>query len=55
MWSGLENRLVAYAADATLFVSIPSLMGHFLVEPLNRYLAKISVWIKLWDMKMNSI
>ena len=48
MWSGLENRFVAYADDATLFASVPSPhMRPFIAESLNRDLAKISAWCKL--------
>ena len=43
MWSALENRLVAYADDATLFASVLSPhMWLFIAESLNRDLAKIS-------------
>ena len=54
MWSGLENRLVAYADDATLFASVPSPhMMSFIADSLNKDLGKISTWCKLWGMKMN--
>ena len=54
MWSGLENRLVAYADDATLIASVPSpLMRPVVAASLNRDLAKISSWCKMWGMKMN--
>ena len=54
IWSGLENRLVAYADDATLFASVPSPhMRPIIAESLNRDLAKISALCKLWGMKMN--
>ena len=54
MWSGLENRLVAYANDATLSASVPSPhMRPFIVESLNRDLDKISAFCKLLGMKMN--
>ena len=54
MWCGLENRLVAYADDATLFASVPS--PH--IRPLiavswNRDLAVISAWCKLLGMRIN--
>lgn len=54
MWLGLENKLVAYADDATLVASIPSPNFRFLVsESLNRDLTRISEWCKLWGMKLN--
>lgn len=54
MWFGLENKLVAYADDATLFASIPSPECRSGVgESLNRDLARISAWCKLWGMKLN--
>ena len=53
MWSGVENRLVAYADYATLFASVPSPhMRPFIAESLHRVLNKISAWCKLWGMKM---
>ena len=54
MWSGVENRFIAYADDATLSESVPSPhMRLFIAESLNRDLAEISAWCKLWGMKMN--
>ena len=54
MWSGLENKLVAYADDATLIAPVTSpLMRPVVAESLNRDLAKISAWCKMWGMKMN--
>ena len=53
MWSTSENRFVAFADRATLFVSAPSLhMRPFVAESLNRDLAKISAWCKLRGRKM---
>ena len=52
VWS--ENRLVAYTDDATLFALVLSPhMRPIIAESLNRDLAKISAWCKLWGMKMN--
>ena len=52
--TGLENELVAYADDATLVAVVPSPdQRHLVSESLNRDLAKISDWCKLWGMKMN--
>ena len=54
MWSGLENRLVAYADDATHFASVPSPhMKPFIADSLCRDLAKICAGYKLRGMKMN--
>ena len=54
MCSGLENRSVAFGIDAILFESAPSPhMRPAIAELLNRDLAKISDWCKLWSMKMN--
>ena len=48
MWSGLENRLVAYADDAAVFASVPSPhMRPSIAESLNRDLTKIIAWCKL--------
>ena len=45
---------LAYADDATLLAVVPSLeMRCSIADSLNRDLAKISVWCKLWGMKMN--
>ena len=55
MWFGFENVLVAYADDATLFASVPSLgMRPEIVESLNRDLARISAWCKFWGMNLNA-
>ena len=54
MWFGLENKLVAYADDATLLAVVPSPdMRPSVSESLNRDLAKINEWCKWWGMKMN--
>ena len=56
MWIGLENQLVSYADDATLIAVIPTPGQRQLVsESLNRDLAKINDWCKLWGMKLNPI
>ena len=54
MWFGLENMLVSYADDATLLAVVPSPdMRSVISDSLNRDLAKISEWCRLWGMKMN--
>ena len=54
MWFGLENMFVPYADDATLLAVVPSPdMRSVISDSLNRDLAKIREWCKLWGMKMN--
>ena len=54
MWFGLENMLVAYADDATLLAVVPSSDKRSVISnSLNRDLAKISEWCRMWGMKMN--
>ena len=54
MWVGLENQLVAYADDATLIAVIPSPdLRQLISESLNRDLARIGDWCRLWGMKLN--
>ena len=56
MWIGLENQLISYADDATLIAVIPTPGQRQLVsDSLNRDLAKINDWCKLWGMKLNPI
>ena len=46
--------LVAYADDATLLAVVPSPdMRSVISDSLNRDLAKISNWCRLWGIKMN--
>ena len=56
MWLGLENKLVAYADDATLAACIesPNLRSH-VADSLNRDLTRINDWCKLWGMKLNPL
>ena len=55
MWFGLENKLIAYADDATLLAPVPSPdMRELVSESLNRDLARINAWCKSWGMKLNS-
>ena len=56
MWFGLENRLIAYADDATLLAPVPSPDLRVQVsESLNRDLARIDAWCKSWGMKLNPV
>ena len=52
---GLENNLISYADDTTLYSSVRSPCNRGEVaESLNRDLAKIASWCQLWGMKLNS-
>ena len=54
MWLGLENKLIAYADDATLLAVIPSPnLRTVVADSLNRDLARIYEWCDLWGMKLN--
>ena len=54
MWVGLENQLIAYADDATLIADVPNpTQRQSVSESMNRDLAKINDWCKLWGMKLN--
>ena len=54
MWHNLENQLIAYADDATLYASINSPIDRVPVaDSLNRDIAKIELWCKRWGMKLN--
>ena len=54
MWQGLENKLIAYADDATLLATVRSPLHRTEVaDSLNRDLARISNWCRLWGMKLN--
>ena len=54
MWLRLENMLVAYANDATLLAVVPSSDVRAVIsDSLNRDLARISEWCRLWGLKKN--
>ena len=54
MWHGLENKLIAYADDATLLAVVPSpCLRNAVADSLNRDLTRIYEWCKLWGMKLN--
>lgn len=51
----LENRLISYADDTTLFARVESPEQRIIVaESLNRDLERISSWCQLWGMKLNA-
>ena len=54
MWNGLENSIVAYADDTTLFSPILSPNHRVLVsESINRDLERIYSWCCTWGMLIN--
>ena len=54
MWSGLENKLISYADDTTLYAGIDSPMDRNVVaDSLNRDLLRIHAWCQQWGMKLN--
>lgn len=51
---GLENNIISYADDTTIFSSIPSPHHRDLIAAsLNRDLARITSWCEQWGMKLN--
>ena len=55
MWQDLENPMIAYADDATIFASVPSPASRIVVaDSLNRDLETISKWCTRWGMILNS-
>ena len=55
MWNVVENNFIAYADDATLFSSIDSPADRISVSAaLNRDLANIVDWCRIWGMKLNA-
>ena len=51
MWNDLENKMISYADDTTLYAEIASPSDRINVfNSLNRDFAKI----QLWGMKLNS-
>ena len=54
MWYDLENQLIAYADDTTLYAPIVSPMNRSgVAESLNRDLIKIEAWCAIWGMRLN--
>ena len=54
MWNNLENKIISYADDTTLYadISFPS-NRNAVAESLNRDLLKIQEWCTTWGMKLN--
>ena len=56
MWIGLENKLMAYADDTTLYSIVESPHDRAAVaDSINRDLSKIQLWCQDWGMKLNPI
>ena len=54
MWMNLENKLISYADDTTLYSLINSPNDRVMVaDSLNRDLHKIYIWCQIWGMKLN--
>ena len=54
MWNNLENKIISYADDTTLYAEINSPSDRSLVaESLNRDLSNIQSWCSTWGMKLN--
>ena len=54
MSNDLENEIISYADDTTLFAEIASPSERTNVaNSLNRDLAKILLWCSTWGMKLN--
>ena len=54
MWVGLENRLMAYADDATLYTIIDRPANRIAVgNSLNKDLERIHKWCTIWGMRLN--
>ena len=55
MWNDLENKVILYADDTTLYAEVASPSGRINVaNSLNRDLFKIQLWFSIWGMKLNS-
>ena len=54
MWNNLENKIISYADDTTLYADISfSSNRNAVAESLNRDLLKIQEWCTTWGMKLN--
>ena len=54
-FSIVKHKLYGHADNATLVAVVPSLSERVVVmESMNRYLNRVSVWCDLWGMKLNS-
>ena len=52
-WNYLENKIISYADDTTLYAEVASLSDHIIVaNSLNRELFKIQSWCSTWGMKL---
>lgn len=54
MWSGITNKMLAYADDTSLYADIPSpATRQIVVDSLTVDLMMIQSWCSRWGMKLN--
>ena len=54
MWSGITNKMLAYADDTSLYAEIlSSAMRQTVADSLTEDLKKIQSWCSRWGMKLN--
>ena len=54
MWNNLENIIISYADNTTLYAEVASPSEHTnVVNSLHRGLTKIQSWCSTWGMKLN--
>ena len=54
MWNNLENKIISYADDTTLYAEVNSPCDRNIVaDSLNRDLRNIQSWCSTWGMKLN--
>ena len=54
MWNGLENKIVSYADDTTVYAEVKCPADRATVsDSLNRDLVTIESWCNTWGMKLN--
>ena len=55
MWNDLENKILSYADDKTLYAEVASPpQPTNVANSLNSYLVKIQSWCSPWGMKLNA-
>ena len=54
MWCDLNNIMIAYADDSTLYAIIKSPSDLAVADSLNLDLSKIQSWCSSWSMNLNS-
>ena len=54
MWNDLENKIISYADDTTLYADVKSPLDRAsIANSLNRDLVRIQSWCVTWGMKLN--